>query len=146
MSSHFLQDETVPNFDPPCHTLEEDSIAKRLQELEQELEFDEIQPYTPIDRRKKFGLWGTKSEAKTSGVIENITQGAAGIFGTAIEGVDTLKAFAKVRSLQQQYPYEKPNEIAHRLIVEKAAWTGGGGLLTALGFNRPIFIKPHPNL
>ncbi|MCY7383277.1 MAG: hypothetical protein LH628_11975, partial [Microcoleus sp. CAN_BIN18] len=50
----------------------------------------------------------------------------------AIDKVDVVSAEAKVRELQCQYPHEKPQEIAHRLMVEKALLAAGSGLVSRL--------------
>ena len=44
--------------------------------------------------------------------------------------VDVDKVQVKVSKLQQKYPLEKPREIAHRLIVDKAQEAGKIGLVT----------------
>lgn len=49
---------------------------------------------------------------------------------TFLGQVDTVKVQATVEEMRSQYPQETPNEIAHRLIVQKT-WQGGRlGLLT----------------
>lgn len=49
---------------------------------------------------------------------------------TFLGQVDTAKVQAKVEQIKVQYPHETPNQIAHRLIVQKT-WSGGHlGLLT----------------
>ncbi|MCW6049914.1 hypothetical protein K4039_07420 [Lyngbya sp. CCAP 1446/10] len=50
----------------------------------------------------------------------------------AIDAVDVVKAEAKVRELQRQYPHEKPQEIAHHLMVKKALLAAGSGLASSL--------------
>ncbi len=50
----------------------------------------------------------------------------------AIDAVDVVKAEAKVRELQRQYPHEKPQEIAHHLMVQKALLAAGTGLASSL--------------
>jgi uncharacterized protein (DUF697 family) len=50
----------------------------------------------------------------------------------AIDTVDVVNAEAKVRELQRQYPHEKPQEIAHHLMVEKALLAAGTGLASSL--------------
>ncbi len=50
----------------------------------------------------------------------------------AIDTVDVVTAEAQVRELQRQYPHEKPQEIAHRLMVEKALLAAGSGLVSSL--------------
>ena len=49
-----------------------------------------------------------------------------------IEEVDVIKAEAAVRKLQQEYPNEQSSEIAHRLMLEKAVFAGGTGLVSSL--------------
>ncbi|MEG3954833.1 hypothetical protein [Microcoleus sp. herbarium2] len=51
---------------------------------------------------------------------------------SAIDKVDVVTAEAQVRELQRQYPHEKPQEIAHRLMVEKALLAAGSGLVSSL--------------
>ncbi|MEG4296831.1 hypothetical protein QUA41_09730 [Microcoleus sp. Pol11C1] len=51
---------------------------------------------------------------------------------SAIDKVDVVNAEAQVRELQRQYPHEKPQEIAHRLMVEKALLAAGSGLVSSL--------------
>lgn len=49
---------------------------------------------------------------------------------TFLGQVDTAKVQATVEQIKAQYPHETPNQIAHRLIVQKT-WSGGRlGLLT----------------
>ena len=50
----------------------------------------------------------------------------------AIDAVDVVNAEAQVRELQRQYPHEKPEEIAHHLMVEKALLAAGSGLVSSL--------------
>ncbi|MFB2897063.1 EcsC family protein [Aerosakkonemataceae cyanobacterium BLCC-F50] len=49
-----------------------------------------------------------------------------------IDNVDVEKAETQVRKLQQKYPNEKPNEIAHRLMIDKALLAAGAGLVSKL--------------
>ncbi|MCU0544116.1 MAG: restriction endonuclease [Oscillatoriaceae cyanobacterium Prado104] len=51
---------------------------------------------------------------------------------SAIDTVDVVTAEAQVRELQRQYPHEKPQEIAHRLMLEKALLAAGSGLASSL--------------
>ncbi|MEG4984830.1 restriction endonuclease [Microcoleus sp. BR0-C5] len=51
---------------------------------------------------------------------------------SAIDKVDVVNAEAQVRELQRQYPHEKPEEIAHHLMVEKALLAAGSGLVSSL--------------
>jgi uncharacterized protein (DUF697 family) len=46
--------------------------------------------------------------------------------------VDVGKAEAAVKKLQQKYPNETPQQIAHRLIVRKATQAGGAGFITSI--------------
>ncbi len=46
--------------------------------------------------------------------------------------VDIEKAQSQVRKLQQEYPHESPNEIAHRIMVEKSLYAGGIGLVSSI--------------
>ncbi|MEG4319155.1 MULTISPECIES: hypothetical protein, partial [unclassified Microcoleus] len=50
----------------------------------------------------------------------------------AIDAVDVVNAEAQVRELKRQYPHEKPQEIAHHLMVEKALLAAGTGLASSL--------------
>ncbi|MEG4574346.1 hypothetical protein QUA56_16875 [Microcoleus sp. N3A4] len=50
----------------------------------------------------------------------------------AIDAVDVVNAEAQVRELQRQYPHKKPQQIAHRLMVEKALLAAGSGLVSSL--------------
>jgi len=49
----------------------------------------------------------------------------------ASDSVDLEKAAAAVKKLQQEYPKESPEQIAHRIMVEKATQAGGIGLATS---------------
>lgn len=49
-----------------------------------------------------------------------------------IDRVDVDKAEAEVRRLQQKHPEEKPSQIAHRLMVDKALRAGRSGLASSL--------------
>ena len=49
-----------------------------------------------------------------------------------IEAVDVVRAETEVRELQQQYPQEKPEQIAHRLMLKKALIAAGSGLVSNL--------------
>ena len=49
-----------------------------------------------------------------------------------IDKVDVVKAQAAVRKLQQEYPNEKPPEIAHHLMLEKSVFAGTTGLASSL--------------
>lgn len=49
-----------------------------------------------------------------------------------IDRVDVDKAEAEVRRIQQKYPKEKPSQIAHRLMVDKALHAGRSGLARSL--------------
>ncbi|NJR21022.1 MAG: hypothetical protein HC786_01960 [Richelia sp. CSU_2_1] len=51
---------------------------------------------------------------------------------SAIDTVDVVTAEAQVRELQRQYPHAKSQEIAHRLMVEKALLAAGSGLASSL--------------
>lgn len=78
----------------------------------------------------------------TGGMMEAIAQNPflkwlSRRFGTdwlmALLGeVDMAAAAAKVAALQQKYPRETPNQIAHRIMVEKAISAAGIGLATNL--------------
>lgn len=46
--------------------------------------------------------------------------------------IDLTKAETAVRQLQQQYPHESPNQIAHRLMVEKAIYASGMGFVSGI--------------
>ncbi len=49
-----------------------------------------------------------------------------------IDTVDVVKAETEVKKLQQKYPHEKPPEIAHYIIINKAMYAGGTGLASSL--------------
>lgn len=49
-----------------------------------------------------------------------------------LDRVDVDKATDVVRQLQQKYPQESPSQIAHHLMVEKAVYAGGMGLVSSL--------------
>ncbi|MDX2100139.1 MAG: hypothetical protein SFW36_20375 [Leptolyngbyaceae cyanobacterium bins.59] len=46
--------------------------------------------------------------------------------------VDLAKAEEAVHALQRQYPQESPNQIAHRLMVQKAAYASGMGFFSSI--------------
>ena len=46
--------------------------------------------------------------------------------------VDTSKATATVKEMQQKHPNESPGQIAHRLMVRKAMQAGSSGFVTSL--------------
>jgi HJR/Mrr/RecB family endonuclease/uncharacterized protein (DUF697 family) len=73
------------------------------------------------------------SSISQSPVLKKLTQNLK-VNGwiAAIEAIDIVSAEAEVRKLQQKYPNEKPKEIAHRLIVNKALLAGGTGLVSSL--------------
>ncbi|MBD2180692.1 hypothetical protein H6S82_09605 [Planktothrix sp. FACHB-1355] len=50
----------------------------------------------------------------------------------AADSVDLAKAEADVRKLQKEYPEESPSQIAHRIMVEKAVYAGGVGLVSSI--------------
>ncbi|MDJ0579394.1 hypothetical protein [Crocosphaera sp.] len=49
-----------------------------------------------------------------------------------IENVDVVKAETEVKQLKEKYPHETSSEIAHRIIVDKAIYSGGTGLMSSL--------------
>jgi HJR/Mrr/RecB family endonuclease/uncharacterized protein (DUF697 family) len=51
---------------------------------------------------------------------------------SVLAAVDIAQAEADVRALQQQYPDEKPDEIAHRIILSKTLLVAGSGLASSL--------------
>jgi uncharacterized protein (DUF697 family) len=51
---------------------------------------------------------------------------------SATDRVDVVKATAAVRELQQEHPDESPSQIAHRIMVQKAIYAGGSGLVSSL--------------
>jgi uncharacterized protein (DUF697 family) len=55
--------------------------------------------------------------------------------------VDIVRAETHVRNLQKKYPNERPGEIAHRVMMEKALYVGGTGFATSLmpGFAAAMF-------
>lgn len=50
----------------------------------------------------------------------------------ATDNVDLEKSTEAVRKLQQEYPNESPSQIAHRIMVEKATYAGGIGLVSSI--------------
>lgn len=46
--------------------------------------------------------------------------------------VDLEKAQAATQNLQAKYPHESPREIAHRIMVEKAMYAAGSGVVSSL--------------
>ncbi|MDJ0677891.1 MAG: hypothetical protein QNJ36_21325 [Calothrix sp. MO_167.B42] len=49
-----------------------------------------------------------------------------------IDNIDIEKAQTVVKKLQQEHPNDKPEEIAHHLMLEKAVLAGGTGLTSSL--------------
>ncbi|MDF0551933.1 hypothetical protein [Kamptonema sp. UHCC 0994] len=49
-----------------------------------------------------------------------------------VGSVDIASAEAAVKKLQQEYPQESPSAIAHRIMVEKAVYAGGIGLVSSV--------------
>ncbi|MBE9225147.1 EcsC family protein [Phormidium sp. LEGE 05292] len=49
-----------------------------------------------------------------------------------LDQIDIVKAETQVRRLQEKYPHEQPNAIAHRIMLEKVIYVGGSGLATSL--------------
>lgn len=58
-----------------------------------------------------------------------------------IDKVDIVKAEAHVKKLQRKYPKDKPNDIAHRVMMEKALYVGGSGFASSVvpGFATAMF-------
>jgi uncharacterized protein (DUF697 family) len=58
-----------------------------------------------------------------------------------VSQVDIVKAESHVKNLQKKYPNERPGEIAHRVMMEKAIYVGGTGFATSLmpGFAAAMF-------
>ncbi|MFB2770278.1 EcsC family protein [Pelatocladus sp. BLCC-F211] len=50
----------------------------------------------------------------------------------ASDNVDIEKSTAAVKKLQQEHPHESPSQIAHRIMVEKAAKAGGIGFASSI--------------
>lgn len=50
----------------------------------------------------------------------------------ASDNVDLEKVAASVNKLKQQYPQESPSQIAHRIMVDKAAKSGGVGFASSI--------------
>ncbi len=95
---------------------------------------------------------GEATAKQTQTLIEQATQGA-GIFANrlgniwlirklagvlnlnwlvgAVDSVNLEKAEKAVKKLQQQHPNESPNQLAHRIMVEKATKAGQIGLVTS---------------
>ncbi|PHK13715.1 hypothetical protein VF10_32810, partial [Nostoc linckia z13] len=53
------------------------------------------------------------------------------LFG-ASDSVDLQKAEVAVKKLKEKYPNESPSQIAHRIMMDKAARAGGIGLATSI--------------
>lgn len=53
------------------------------------------------------------------------------LFG-ATDNVDLEKAEVAVKKLKEKYPNESPSQIAHRIMMDKAARAGGIGLATSI--------------
>lgn len=49
-----------------------------------------------------------------------------------IDKVDVAKAEAQVKLIQQQYPSDTPQQVAHRIMMKKALLVGGSGVATSL--------------
>jgi uncharacterized protein (DUF697 family) len=49
-----------------------------------------------------------------------------------MDRIDLDKAEQEVKALQEHYPDESPNQIAHRIMVSKAVYAGGVGLVSNL--------------
>jgi uncharacterized protein (DUF697 family) len=60
---------------------------------------------------------------------------------TVIERIDIVKAETHVKNLQRKYPNEKPRDIAHRIMMEKALYVGSSGFASSLmpGFAAAMF-------
>jgi uncharacterized protein (DUF697 family) len=52
--------------------------------------------------------------------------------GVALGRVNLEQVQTTVNQVRREYPYESPNNLAHRLIVQKALSAGGVGLMTNL--------------
>ncbi len=55
--------------------------------------------------------------------------------------VDVVKAETQIRNLQRKYPNDKPDAIAHRVMLEKSLYVGGTGFASSLlpGFATAMF-------
>ncbi len=95
---------------------------------------------------------GEATAKQTQTLVDQATQGA-GIFANrlgniwlirklagvlnlnwlvgAVDSVNLEKAEKAVKKLQQQHPNESPNQLAHRIMVEKATKAGQIGLVTS---------------
>ncbi len=79
------------------------------------------------------GLNAALDWIKRSPVLQALTQNfQVDWLARAIDAVDIAKVAAKVKELQQRYPGEKSDRIAHRLIAEKALLVAGTGLASSL--------------
>ncbi|NJL62937.1 MAG: hypothetical protein HC903_15230 [Methylacidiphilales bacterium] len=106
-----------------------------------------------ISLTKKFGRVGEVAVQQTRKLFEQSTHVAgqvtthlgnnwlirklAGVLNLnwlvgAASTVDLEKAETQVKKLQQTYPNESPQQIAHRIMVEKATKAGGIGLATSV--------------
>lgn len=79
------------------------------------------------------GVGGTAAK-QTYQLLNQIAEFVAGvpILRKVVDQVDLVKAEATVKKLQQKHLNETPRQIAHRIMVEKAIYAGGTGLVTSL--------------
>jgi len=96
---------------------------------------------TEAARQKSYQLLNqaTRRAGRTAALLTNnrILRRVTGLLRLnwllgSVDQVDVVKAEAAVRKLQQQHPQETPNQIAHRIMVEKSVYAGGVGLATSL--------------
>ncbi|MCA1990973.1 MAG: EcsC family protein [Coleofasciculus sp. S288] len=79
------------------------------------------------------GVGGTAAK-RTYQILSQITEFVAGapILRKVVDQVDLVKAENAVKKLKEKHPHETSRQIAHRIMVEKAIYAGGSGLVTSL--------------
>ena len=89
---------------------------------------------TATNTGKAVAEAGGAAVQKTARVLEQTTEfiGNNPLLRRVVEHVDLVKAEQAVQRLQEKYPAEKPGQIAHRLMLEKAIYVGGTGLASGI--------------
>ncbi len=92
---------------------------------------------TTVEQAQQLLEQATRGTGNTLAMIADnpLVQSLTKLFGAdwikAILGeVNLKKAQESVEKIRQKYPDETPNEIAHRIILEKSIHAGGVGLVT----------------
>ncbi len=77
---------------------------------------------------------GGSAAKQTFQILSQITEFVAGapILRKVVDQVDLVKVEQSVKTLKQKYPNETPRQFAHRIMMEKAVYAGGSGLVTSL--------------